>query len=89
MPARTNETEFGHSCPPEGPHTVTIHAKGWDSAMGIRDGDMSVLSRLVSMYPRFAPWGLCRQVSLDRLAPPFLFSGFQDPVIDWWALTRN
>ncbi|KAL8375884.1 hypothetical protein RB595_007149 [Gaeumannomyces hyphopodioides] len=62
MPARINNTEYGHSCPPEGPHAITIHAKGWDSAMGIRDGDMAVLSRLVSMYPRFAPWGLCRQL---------------------------
>ncbi|KAL8289743.1 hypothetical protein RB597_001389 [Gaeumannomyces tritici] len=63
MPARINKTEYGHSCPPEGPHTVTIHAKGWDSAMGIRDGDPAVFSRLVSMYPRFAPWGLCRQLT--------------------------
>jgi len=63
MPAKVLTTEFGHSMPPEGPHTVTFHVPGWTTILGIRDGDQALFARFRSMYPRFAPWGLCRQVS--------------------------
>lgn len=55
-------TEFGHSLPPEGPHTITVHFPGWDAAMRFRDGDMSIFAQLRSLYPRFAPFGPARQV---------------------------
>lgn len=56
-------TEFGHSAPPEGPHTVTIHVPGWDNAMKFRDGDKDVFAKLRSIYPRFRPFGLTRQLA--------------------------
>lgn len=56
-------TEFGHSLPPHGPHTITTHAPGYKSAVAFREGDMSVISRVKSIYPRFSPFGLAAQVS--------------------------
>lgn len=63
MPAKAVTTEFGHSLPPEGPHTITFHIPGWDTAMRFRDGDMTVFQTLRSMYPRFAPFGPIRQLA--------------------------
>lgn len=56
-------TPFGHSLPPEGPHTITLHAPGWDAAMRFRDGDFSVIAQLRSVYPRFFPFGPAATVS--------------------------
>lgn len=56
-------TEFGHSTPPEGPHTITIHVPGWDNGMKFRDGDKELFSKLRSIYPRFGPFGLARQLA--------------------------
>lgn len=56
-------TEFGHSTPPEGPHTITIHVPGWDNAIKFRDGDKELFSKLRSIYPRFGPFGLARQLA--------------------------
>ncbi|KAL1865526.1 putative secondary metabolism biosynthetic enzyme [Diaporthe australafricana] len=64
MTAHTITTEFGHSLPPEGPHTVTFHIPGWDIAMRFRDGDTTIFPRLRSMYPRMAPFGPIRQLSM-------------------------
>lgn len=56
-------TEFGHSIPPEGPHTVTFHIPRWETGMRFRDGDMTVFAQLRSLYPRFCPFGPAREVS--------------------------
>ncbi|KAI1335641.1 cystathionine gamma-synthase [Xylariaceae sp. FL0016] len=53
-----SQVEFGQSIPPHGPHTITIHAPRWETAMKFRDGDMSVIMKLKSMYPRFSPFGV-------------------------------
>jgi hypothetical protein len=62
MPVKVITTEFGHSMPPEGPHTLTTHAPGWNTVVRFRDGDKSLMPLLKSMYPRFTPWGPCREV---------------------------
>lgn len=61
-------TEPGHSCPPEGPHTITTHLPGWDDAIRFRDGDMTIIAKLRSIYPRFTPFGPARQVNKDPLS---------------------
>ncbi|KAH9905803.1 cystathionine gamma-synthase [Xylariomycetidae sp. FL2044] len=53
-----SDTEFGQSIPPYGPHAITTYAHGWKVAIAVRDGDMSVIARMKSMYPRFAPFGV-------------------------------
>lgn len=55
--------EFGNSLPPYGPHTITFHMPGWQTAMRFKDGDTSIIGRLKSIYPRFAPFGLPATVS--------------------------
>lgn len=73
MPIRAITTEFGHSLPPEGPHTITFNIPGWDAAMRFRDGDMATFARMRSMYPRFAPFGPTRQLAAaiaQKLALP-------------------
>ncbi|KAK7714102.1 hypothetical protein SLS64_004199 [Diaporthe eres] len=73
MSVRAITTEFGHSLPPEGPHTITFNIPGWDTAMRFRDGDMTMFARLRSMYPRFAPFGPIRQLAAaiaQKLALP-------------------
>ncbi|KAJ6515583.1 pyridoxal phosphate-dependent transferase [Mycena sanguinolenta] len=50
-------TEFGHAIPPEGPHTITVHARSWDTAIAVRDGDRSIFQKIMSIYPRFLPFG--------------------------------
>jgi len=54
-------TEFGQSLPPHGPHTITTHGHGYKTAVAFREGDMSVISRIKSIYPRFSPFGLAAQ----------------------------
>ncbi|KAF3016194.1 hypothetical protein E8E14_010888 [Neopestalotiopsis sp. 37M] len=51
------QTPFGHSLPPEGAHTITFHVPKWESAIKFREGDMSLVARLKSIYPRFMPFG--------------------------------
>lgn len=62
MTSLTVEKKFGHSMPPYSPHTITAHVPGWQTMVGFRDGDKSILPLLKSMYPRFTPWGHCREV---------------------------
>ncbi|KAF7337941.1 putative cystathionine gamma-synthase protein [Mycena venus] len=50
--------------PPEGPHTITLHAKGWDAAIAFRNGDQSLFQKLKSIYPRFTPFGLAKELSM-------------------------
>lgn len=64
------DTPFGHSLPPEGPHTVTMHAPGWTTALRFRDGDLTIINQLKSIYPRFFPFGPAAQVPPPRT--PFL-----------------
>ncbi|TLS25626.1 hypothetical protein PpBr36_07631 [Pyricularia pennisetigena] len=61
---RANATEFGHSAPPEGPHTITTHLPGWKSAEGLLKGDVAILQRIRSIYPRFGPFGVVAQLSM-------------------------
>jgi cystathionine gamma-synthase len=56
-------TELGHSMPPEGPHTISLHAKGWDVALRFRDGDPTLMAKLKSIYPRFCPFNETMMVS--------------------------
>ncbi len=49
------ESEFGHAPPPQTPYSIVTNLPGWDVARTIRDGDMSALSRIVHIYPRFSP----------------------------------
>lgn len=65
MTVQTIDTPFGHPMAPEGPHAITTHLPGWDTAKSLRDGDKAVMSRLVSIYPRFTPFSKCREVSQD------------------------
>ncbi|ROW02052.1 hypothetical protein VPNG_07673 [Cytospora leucostoma] len=64
MPVKPITTEPGHSLPPDGPHTITLHYPGWANALRFRDGDMTILTQLRSVYPRFGPFGLVRQLSV-------------------------
>lgn len=73
MSVKPITTEPGHSIPPEGPHTITLHYPGWANALRFRDGDMTILTQLRSVYPRFGPFGLVRQLAVaikKRLAIP-------------------
>ncbi|UNI22128.1 Cystathionine gamma-synthase [Purpureocillium takamizusanense] len=49
------QSDFGHAPPPQTPYSIITNLPGWDQARSIRDGDMSALSRIVHIYPRFAP----------------------------------
>lgn len=71
MVVQTITTEFGHAVPPEGPHTITVHAPRWETSMRIRDGDMTLFAKVVSMYPRFAPFSVARTVSTLLQSRPF------------------
>ncbi|KAH7034828.1 pyridoxal phosphate-dependent transferase [Microdochium trichocladiopsis] len=55
-------TEIGQSLPPYGPHTITTHFPGYKTLVALREGDMSVLARVKSIYPRFTPFGLAGQL---------------------------
>lgn len=63
MAVKRITSEIGHSAPPEGPHTITVHVPGWDNALKFRDGDKELFSKIRSLYPRFAPFGLARQLT--------------------------
>lgn len=69
MTSLTVEKKFGHSMPPYSPHTITAHVPGWQTMVGFRDGDKSILPLLKSMYPRFTPWGHCREVRRNCTSP--------------------
>ncbi|KAL2016534.1 hypothetical protein VTK56DRAFT_3428 [Thermocarpiscus australiensis] len=64
MPVKVITTELGHSIPPEAPHNITFHIPGWETAKALRRGDQDLLSKLVSIYPRFRPWCEVRQLSI-------------------------
>ncbi|KAI6348460.1 hypothetical protein MCOR25_010807 [Pyricularia grisea] len=59
-----NGTEIGHSVPPEGPHTITTHIPGWNSVDRMLKGDITILQKIRSIYPRFGPFGLVAQLSM-------------------------
>ncbi|KAK7989098.1 ankyrin repeat domain-containing protein [Apiospora arundinis] len=59
------DTPFGHSLPPEGPHTITVHAPGWTTAIRFRDGDLTIINQLKSIYPRFFPFGRAAQLTVE------------------------
>lgn len=73
MTVKPITTELGHSIPPEGPHTITFHLPGWETSMRFRNGDMAIFSKLRSVYPRLAPFGLTRDLATaigQRLGAP-------------------
>lgn len=63
MPILKVESEFGRCCLPESNYAVTTNVPGWDTVLAFRDGDPSVLSRVVHIYPRFGPFGCVGGVS--------------------------
>jgi hypothetical protein len=69
MPVKQINTALGHSLPPEVPHNITFHIPGWDTAKALRRGDLELLSKLSSIYPRFGPWCEVRQVCPPLLPP--------------------
>ncbi|KAH6648601.1 cystathionine gamma-synthase [Truncatella angustata] len=88
----TIKTPFGHSLPPEGPHTVTLHAPKWESALRFREGDMTLFRQLKSLYPRFFPFGpsamLLQHVSTKLQVPKgHGLVGFVSP--DIWQTNRE
>jgi hypothetical protein len=68
MPVKVINTELGHSMPPEEPHNITFHLPGWENAKNLRRGDPALVSRFVSLYPRFRPWCEVRQVCLSSVS---------------------
>lgn len=72
MPVKVLNTPMGHSAPPEGPHTITIHIPGWDNVMNFREGDKDIMAEVTSIYPRFFPWNESKKVSESlQLYTPF------------------
>ncbi|KAI1486308.1 cystathionine gamma-synthase [Biscogniauxia mediterranea] len=91
MTVDPSQIEFGQSMPPHGPHTITVHAPGWDTAMRFRDGDMSVIMRMKSLYPRFGPFGvsaaLCHAIAQKLQLPEgYTCAAFLSP--DAWSANR-
>ncbi|KAK6221091.1 hypothetical protein LQW54_001664 [Pestalotiopsis sp. IQ-011] len=83
------ETPFGHSLPPEGAHTITFHVPKWESAVKFREGDMSLVARLKSIYPRFMPFGPSAVLTKEigawiKTAPGRGLVGFLSPEV-WRA----
>ncbi|KAJ6515582.1 pyridoxal phosphate-dependent transferase [Mycena sanguinolenta] len=63
MAVKEIATEIGHSLPPEGPHTITVHARGWETGVGLFRGDQSLVQKLRSIYPRILPFGHAQALS--------------------------
>ncbi|KAF7355569.1 putative cystathionine gamma-synthase protein [Mycena sanguinolenta] len=63
MAVKEIATEMGHAIPPEGPHTITVHARGWDTTLAFRDGDQGFMQKIRSIYPRFMPFGPAQALS--------------------------
>ncbi|KAH8676082.1 cystathionine gamma-synthase [Xylariales sp. PMI_506] len=92
MPVPIIDTPIGHSIPPQGPHTVTIHAPTWEHAKWFRDADPRLIAQLKSIYPRFFPFGpsaefvgaIAQKIGLapDQGVVPFL-----DP--DLWQINQK
>ncbi|KAF7355570.1 putative cystathionine gamma-synthase protein [Mycena sanguinolenta] len=73
MAVKEIATEIGHSIPPEGPHTITVHARGWDTGIALFRGEESVVQKLKSIYPRIFPFGHAQTLSIavhQRLSFP-------------------
>ncbi|KAI3322046.1 cystathionine gamma-synthase [Xylariaceae sp. AK1471] len=84
--------EFGQSLPPHGPHTITMHVPKWETGVRFRDGDMSLLMQLKSIYPRFSPFGLsatlCKSIA-EKVSLPegYGCAAFLSP--DVWASNQT
>ncbi|KAK3310679.1 pyridoxal phosphate-dependent transferase [Chaetomium strumarium] len=66
MPVKVINTELGHSLPPEAPHNITFHVPGWENATAQRRPGprfFELLSKVVTIYPRFGPWAQVRQLA--------------------------
>ncbi|GKT42070.1 cystathionine gamma-synthase [Colletotrichum spaethianum] len=57
MPVLKPTAEWGHCVPPESKYGITTYMPSWESAAKVRDGDKSIISRVVHIYPRFGPFG--------------------------------
>ncbi|KAK3335004.1 pyridoxal phosphate-dependent transferase [Neurospora tetraspora] len=62
MTVKPITTPLGHSLPPHTPHAITTHLPGWDTALRLRDGDPELGKQLKSMYPRFSPLSLVKDL---------------------------
>ncbi|KAK3950388.1 pyridoxal phosphate-dependent transferase [Pseudoneurospora amorphoporcata] len=60
-------TPLGQSLPPHGPHAITTHLPGWNTALRLRDGDPELGKQLKSMYPRFTPLSLVKDLCTKLL----------------------
>ncbi|CCC05181.1 unnamed protein product [Sordaria macrospora k-hell] len=60
-------TPLGQSLPPFTPHAITAHLPGWDTALRFRDGDPEIGRQLKSMYPRFSPLSLVKELCNNLL----------------------
>ncbi|KAI5918279.1 cystathionine gamma-synthase [Camillea tinctor] len=92
MTVDPSQIEFGQSMPPHGPHTITVHAPGWDTAIKFRDGDMSIIMRMKSLYPRFGPFGVtaafCQAIAQKLQIPEgYTCAAFLSP--DVWTSNRT
>ncbi|KAK1783649.1 pyridoxal phosphate-dependent transferase [Copromyces sp. CBS 386.78] len=67
MTVKPITTPLGQSLPPHGPHAITTHLPGWDTALRFRDGDPELAKQLKSMYPRFTPLSLVKDLCTKLL----------------------
>lgn len=68
MVALKPQAEVGHAPPPQTPYSIITNLKDWDSTRAFREGKAEILSKLVHIYPRFAPTHYGEEVSCS-LAP--------------------
>lgn len=60
-------TPLGHAVPPFTPFSVTFHVPAWANLMHLLDNPQETAKVLKSIYPRFGPWGLVKEVGTLHL----------------------
>lgn len=63
MAALTPQSDFGQAPPPQTPYSIITNIPMWKNSQKIRDGDFSIVAKLVHIYPRFGPTHFVAQVS--------------------------
>lgn len=69
MAVKPITTPLGQSLPPHTPHAITVHLPTWQTALRFREGDPEIGKQLKSMYPRFSPLSLVKDVSYHPSHP--------------------
>lgn len=64
------QSEFGEAPPPQTPYSIISNIPKWEVNEKIRDGDMSIVSKLKHIYPRFGPTHYVGQVRSQSLMRP-------------------